>query len=128
MTGIGVQAMTARAGANSRRIKPGCFDEDVPCLVGDARVPSAHDACKPQRLGLVGNHEIVGHQGALAAIQQAELFASVRSAHHDAALNLVEVKDMGRLAHGKPAKVGDVYRSGDRLLFKSCEILRDLAG
>ena len=49
----------------------------------------------------------------------------MRATHDDSALKLVEIEDMGGLAHGQPAIVGCVHRSADGLLSESGEVLSE---
>ena len=52
------------------------------------------------------------------AIKGLEAFALARAADDDSAFDLVEVEDVGRLAHGEPGEIGGVNGIGDFLLLK----------
>ncbi len=123
MARIGMQAVPPRTGANRRGLKPGCLDQDVLRHLGHARVPPAHHAGQRECLALIGDHEVVGSQRVLAAVQQAQLLRGVRAADDDAALDRVQVEHMGRLAHGEPAEVRGVHGGRDRLLADRGEVL-----
>ena len=74
---------------------------------------------------LVGDDEVVGVEDALHSIQGAELFAFAGSAHDDAAFELVEIEDVGRLSDGERAVVGGVDGVGYGLLLEQAEALGD---
>jgi hypothetical protein len=121
-----VQAMTPRRPADGDRVKPRGFDEDVSGLGRDHRIPAAHDAGQAERLGVVGDDQIVGVEGALYAVQSLELFAFAGAADDDAALDLVQIKCVSRLTHGQPGKVRGVDGVENLLLFEEREIAGDL--
>ena len=123
-----MQAVTARARANGRRIKPRGFHQDIARFFSHPRVPAAHHARQAERFPLVGNHEVITDQRAFGAVQQAQPFPCMGATHHDAALDLVQVEDVGGLTHGEPAKICDVHRAGDRLLTQCREVFSDGAG
>ena len=58
MRGIGVQAVPLAAAAYCRRIKPGCFHQNIFGLGGDHRVPTAHDAGQPDGLLFIGDDQV----------------------------------------------------------------------
>jgi len=125
MRGVRMQPVASRTGANRRRVEPRRFDENVPGLVGYARLPSTHDPGEPKRLALVGDDQIVGNEGAFGAVQQLQFFAGACATHDDAAFNLVQIEGMGRLPHREPTEVGRIDRRGDRLLPERREVVGD---
>ena len=119
MAGVSMQAMAAGAGANGGGIEPRSLNQDVCGGIGHAGVPASHDPGEPQRFGFIGDDEVVGHEFALAAVQQAQLFPGARTAHHNATLQGVQIEDVGGLAHGEPGEVRHVHRRRDGLLPKA---------
>ncbi len=77
---------------------------------------------RAEGLGVVGDDEVFGIEGALDAVEGLELFAFAGAADDDAAFDLVEVEGMGGLAHGEPGEVGGVDGVGDFLLLEQGEV------
>ena len=73
--GIGVQAQLARAPADRGRREMCAFQEHVARGVGDAGGQPAHDAGHGQRRRLVGDHQELGGQLDLAAVEQGQFLA-----------------------------------------------------
>src|ERR1035437_3634939 len=119
---VGVEPVAARGAAHSHGLEPGGLDEHVGGGGSNHRVPPAHDACKAERLHVVGDDKVFRVESALDAVEGLELFTFARAANDDAALDLVEVESVRGLTHGEPYKVGGVDSVGNLLLLEKLEI------
>jgi hypothetical protein len=120
-----VDQVPARGGPDAGRSEPRGLDQDVFGRRRNHGVVPSHDAGEAQRLALVGDHQIVGNQRPGGAVQQPDLLARVGAAHHDAALDLVQVEDVVGMAHAEQHEVRDVDRVRDRFLPEFAEVMRD---
>ena len=128
MRSVRVQQVAPGAAPHDAGIEPGSFDEDVLRLGRDHCVPAAHDAGETDGFLLVGDDEVIGIERALHSVQSPQLLAFAGAADDDAALELVEVKDVGGLANGERAVIRGVDRVGDGFLLEQTEALGDDAG
>ncbi len=125
VAGVGVEEVAARAAADAGGIEPCGLDEDVLRLGGDHGVPATHDSGEAEGLLFVGDDEVVGLEGALGSVEEAELFAFAGEADDDAAFDLVEVEGVGGMSHAEEDEVGGVDGVGDLLLAEEGEVVGD---
>ena len=125
VAGVGVQAVAARGAADGHGLEPCRLNEHVLGVRRDHGVPAAHDAGQAERLGVIGDDQVFGIEGALDAVEGFELLAFARAADDDAAFDLVEVEGVRGLAHGEPGEVGGIDGVGDLLLLEQGEVRRD---
>ena len=126
--GVGVQAVAARAETDTDGVEPRGLDQDVLGLRGNHGVPAAHDAGQAQSLRVVGDDEIVGFERVLGAIEKLEPLALAREADDDSAVELVQVKGVGGMAHPLQNEVGGIDCIGDGLRSQQREVLGDDPG
>ena len=121
-----MQAMPPRALANGHWIKPGRLDQDVPRLVRNHGVESAHHAGQRNRFSGVGDDQVFRRQPAVNPIECSEGFSGLCPAHKDfSAFEQIEIKGMGRMPHFPQRVVGCVSRIVDGTLVYVQQTSRD---
>ena len=99
MGGIGSQAQRFCGSSDADRIEIGAFNQYPRGTVLDFRVQSAHHAADGHRLLAVTDHEHVGGQGPLLAVQGGEFFTIRGRADNDAVFGqVIEIEGVERLA------------------------------
>ena len=113
MRGVGVQVEAARRGRHGLRREEGALQKDVARGRGDAAAFAAHDAGDGDRAAGVGDqqHGFVGVDA--ASVEQGDGFAGASVAHHDAAVELVEVEGVHGLAEFQQHIVRHVHHGID---------------
>ena len=115
MRSVGVHAVTLGHAANGRRIEPCRLDQHVLRPLGDHRVEAAHDARQRNRLLRVGDHQIVGRELAIDAVERLQYFAGAGAAHDDrAAFQQVEIEGVSGMAKLVQRVVGGIGGVVDR--------------
>ena len=85
-------------------------------VVGHGRGVAAHDAGERLHRLVVGNHAHLFIEGHGVAVQQLELLARPAPTHIQAAVDLVQVKDMRRPAELEHHVIGDIHQRRDAAL------------
>ena len=124
---VGVQTVASRTAADAGGVEPRGLDQNVFGVGGNHGVPAAHNSGQAKRLGVVGDDKIVGFQRAFRTIEQLEPLALAREADDDSAVDLVEIKRVGGMAHPLQNKVGGIDRVGDGFRSQQREVLGYLA-
>ena len=105
--------------AMETRVEVRGLDDDVGgagvgVVVGDLGVGAAHDAREADRAAVVGDHQVLGVERALDAVEGGELLALLGPAHADRALDEGAVVGVQGLAELQHHVVGDVDGERDR--------------
>ena len=108
--GLGFQAQRLAGAAHRRRIEGGAFEHHRPRRGGHFGVGSAHHAGDGDRRPGVGDHQHVGCERALLAVQRPDLLAGGGHAHADGrAHQPSHVEGVHRLASSSRHVVGYVH-------------------
>ena len=110
---LGTVVVPQSGAADALGVEVGCLQNDPAGLRQDGVLGAAHDACQTYRACVVGDHQIVGAQGQLLAVQQQQLFTLGGAADDDVARNVVGVEGVGGLAGGQHDVVGHVHQRVD---------------
>ena len=105
---IGMQAMTAGAPGNGQRAKERAFQQNVLRFIVYAGVLAAENPPHGQSFLMVSNHQSIGVQLSLGAVQQDQGFSFMRHTHDNSAFNAVFIEGVHRLAQLEQDVVGHV--------------------
>ena len=101
----------AAGGASHRHLVKACgLNQDAGGRVGHLGRGAAHHTGQADHARIIGNHDVLGVQGTLHAVQGHQLLAGHRAAHHDFALNLIGIVEVQGLTGLQHHVVGDVDR------------------
>ena len=110
VTGIGREVVPAGTPGNGRGPPEGCFDVDVLRVIRHGSGVTAHDARERFDLAVVGDHAHLVVHGHGIAVEQLERFTCLAPTHLQAAVDLVEVKNVRRATELEHHVVGDVHQ------------------
>ena len=99
----------AAGGASHRHLFKACgLNQDAGGRVGHLGRGAAHHTGQADYARIIGNHDILGVQGTLHAVQGHQLLTGHRAAHHDFALNLIGIVEVQGLTGLQHHVVGDI--------------------
>ena len=111
--GFGAVVVPQSGAADALGVEVGHLQNDTAGLRQDRVLGAAHDACQTHGARVVGDHQIVGAQGQLLAVQQQKLFALGGAADDDVACDVVGVEGVGGLTGSQHDVVGHVHQRVD---------------
>ena len=107
--GLGGEAEGPRGAADRARLEAGALEQDGRGPIRHLGIGAAHHPAHRDRPRGVTDHQHVGCQGPVAAVERGEALAGARPAHHDAALREgVEIERVQGLAQLPEDVVGGV--------------------
>jgi len=92
-----MQAIVTGTAGNRQRREEGRFEQQILSIVRHTRVLTTHNAGNGQRFGVVGDHQSVGVQFNVLAIEQRQFFALLCHANTNATVNLLQIESVHRL-------------------------------
>ncbi len=114
LRGVGDHSVTAGAPGDRIRCEERHLEEHVGRVRGDAALLAPHHAREADRRGRIRDHQRVGIDRDLPAVEQPEPFARAREAHVDARVEAAQVIGVHRLAELEHHVVRDVHDRADR--------------
>ena len=115
MARLGVQPVPARRAPDPARLEIGALEEHAAGLRRDLALAAAHHAGEGDGTFAVADGQIVVRQGAVDAVERAQLLAAPAAAHDDrAAPHALEIERVHRVAELEHHEVGHVDDVRDR--------------
>ena len=111
--GLGAVVVPQGGAADALGVEVGHLQNNAAGLRQDGVLGAAHDAGQTYRARVVGDHQIVGAQGQLLAVQQQQLFPLGGTADDDVARDVVGVEGVGGLTGSQHDVVGHVHQRVD---------------
>ena len=112
-----MQREVARGAANRAGVEPGGLEQHVVRTARDLRLLATHHAGQRHRTLPVGDHQVVGRECAVDAVEGAQCLARLRPPYDDLRIfKQVEIEGVRRMPHLEQhvvRQIGDVVDAAD---------------